>query len=236
MLSRYTTIVGARNQGELLAATVDFAEQLGFRTATAMLAIDHPNRATEFFAVDNAPSASRSLVDDLERARRDPVMQHCKRSSVPIIWDQSTYVAGGQANLWEEQAAYGYATGITVASHLPGGRHVCIGVDRDRRLPRSEQTVARMVADLVLFAAHALEVAQCLLAPELPEQIDQRLTARELECFRWTMEGKTAWEVGSILGISEQTAVRHLNNGTQKLNCVNKHHAVIKALRLGLIR
>jgi DNA-binding CsgD family transcriptional regulator len=50
------------------------------------------------------------------------------------------------------------------------------------------------------------------------------------------MEGTTAWEVGSILGIGEQTAVRHLNNAAHKLNCVNKHQAVVKALRLGLVR
>lgn len=50
------------------------------------------------------------------------------------------------------------------------------------------------------------------------------------------MEGKTAWEVGAILSISEQTAVRHLNYATHKLGCVNKHQAVVEALRLGLIR
>jgi DNA-binding CsgD family transcriptional regulator len=65
---------------------------------------------------------------------------------------------------------------------------------------------------------------------------DVPLTTRELEALGWTMEGKTAWEVGEILGISEQTAVRHLNNATRKLDCVNKHHAVVKAMRLGLLR
>lgn len=49
------------------------------------------------------------------------------------------------------------------------------------------------------------------------------------------MEGKTAWEVGQILAISEQTAARHLNRAVRKLDCANKHHAVVKALRLGLI-
>lgn len=49
------------------------------------------------------------------------------------------------------------------------------------------------------------------------------------------MEGKTAWEVGTILGISERTAVLHVNNAMHKLGCVNKHQAVLKALRLGLI-
>jgi DNA-binding CsgD family transcriptional regulator len=38
------------------------------------------------------------------------------------------------------------------------------------------------------------------------------------------------------MGISERTAVSHINNAMHKLGCVNKHHAVLKALRLGLIR
>ena len=57
----------------------------------------------------------------------------------------------------------------------------------------------------------------------------------ELEALRWTMEGKTAWEVGTILGISERTAVLHVNNAMHKLGCASKHQAVLKALRLGLI-
>lgn len=66
--------------------------------------------------------------------------------------------------------------------------------------------------------------------------VNTHLTPRELECLRWTMEGKTAWEVGTILGISERTAVLHLNNAMHKLDCSSKHQAVLKALRLGLIR
>ena len=67
--------------------------------------------------------------------------------------------------------------------------------------------------------------------PDVPN-----LTPREVESLRWTMEGKTAWEVGNILGISERTAVLHVNNAMHKLGCINKHQAVLKALRLGLIR
>ena len=93
-----------------------------------------------------------------------------------------------------------------------------------------------MLADLQLFATFAEEAATQILTPA---RVDlsalPRLTPREVECLSWTMEGKTAWEVGCILSISEQTAVRHLNNATKKLDCVNKHHAVVKAMRLGLI-
>lgn len=83
--------------------------------------------------------------------------------------------------------------------------------------------------------AFALQVGACWLACESPPPDYSAVTARELECLRWTAEGKTAWEVGRILGISAQTAARHLNNAARKLGCVSKHQAVVKALRTKLI-
>jgi DNA-binding CsgD family transcriptional regulator len=163
------------------------------------------------------------------------VLQHCKRQTVPIIWNQDTYVANGVGDLWEQQAQYGYRTGIAMALHLPEGKHFLLGVDRDRALPTDPNELQRLVADLQLFAVHAQEAAMRLLVP--PEFQPERpaLTPRELEVLRWTMDGKTAWEVGAVLGISERTAVLHINNAMHKLKCVNKHQAVLKALRLGLI-
>jgi DNA-binding CsgD family transcriptional regulator len=111
-----------------------------------------------------------------------------------------------------------------------------LGVDRDRPLPSDRHELTRVVADLQLFAVHALDAAMRVLVPGAASPDGPSMTPRELEALRWTMDGKTAWEVGSILGITERTAVLHLNNAMRKLGCVNKHQAVLKALRLGLIR
>lgn len=92
------------------------------------------------------------------------------------------------------------------------------------------------MADARRYAMPAQSFATCVRACESTPRDYQSLTPRELECLRWTAEGKTAWEVGQILGISAQTAARHLGNATQKLGGVNKHHAVVKALRMKLIR
>jgi DNA-binding CsgD family transcriptional regulator len=137
--------------------------------------------------------------------------------------------------LWEEQAQFGYSTGIAMALHMPEGRHFVLGVDRDKPLPSDAGELQRVVADLQLFAVHAQEAALRLLLPEPMQPEKPALTPRELEALHWTMEGKTAWEVGAILGISERTAVLHVNNAMHKLGCVSKHAAVLKALRLGLI-
>jgi DNA-binding CsgD family transcriptional regulator len=163
-------------------------------------------------------------------------MQHCKIQSVPIVWDQSTYVDAQQGEKWEHQAQFGYRCGISSAMHLPHGLHFLYGVDRPEPLTACAEELIRITADLQLFAVHAQETAMRTLLPApVGESEVPALTRRELECLRWTMDGKTAWELGRILGIAEQTAVRHLHNASHKLVCVNKHQTVLKALRLGLI-
>ena len=93
-----------------------------------------------------------------------------------------------------------------------------------------------MVAYLQLFAVHAQDAALRILAPSSVEPGLRQLTPRELEVLRWTMEGKTAWEVGNVLGISERTAALHAIHVTRKLRCANKLQAVLKAISLGLLR
>ncbi|KQV99543.1 hypothetical protein ASC87_02250 [Rhizobacter sp. Root1221] len=230
-------VMQAGSREEFLSEIVRFTQQLGFQTVSATMVLDHVLAESEFITVDNAPEAFRTAFLSRENWRRDPVMQHCKRQSVPIIWGQSTYTDGGQGDVWEEQARYGYRAGIAMALHLPEGRHFMLGVERDQQVPSDPTELTRIVADLQLLTVHAQEAAVRIFVPVAPDKsVAASLTPRELEALRWTMEGKTAWEVGNILGISERTAVLHVNNAMHKLGCVNKHQAVLKALRLGLLR
>jgi DNA-binding CsgD family transcriptional regulator len=197
--------------------------------------IDHGLGKSEFINIDNAPVGFNDTYSSTALQRQDPVMQHCKRQTVPIIWNQDTYVEKGAGELWEHQAEFGYRTGIAMALHMPEGRHFALGVDRDQPLPEDREELQRLVADLQLFAVHAQDAALRLLVPLAMQPERPALTPREVEALHWTMEGKTAWEVGAVLGISERTAVLHVNNAMHKLGCVSKHQAVLKALRLGLI-
>lgn len=232
----YASVLGATSRDDLKREIVGFAQRLGFETVAASTVIDHFRGEPEFITIDNTPDAYRDAFEDPSNCGVDPVLQHCKRHSIPIIWDQRTYVDAGVGEKWEAQAKFGYRTGIGIALHLPEGRHFVLGVDRNEPLPTSAYELTRIVADLQLFAVLAQEASQRILLPAPPQPDLPSLTPRELESLRWTMEGKTAWELANILGISERTAGLHLNNATHKLGCVNKHQAVLKALRLGLIR
>jgi DNA-binding CsgD family transcriptional regulator len=69
------------------------------------------------------------------------------------------------------------------------------------------------------------------------QDADQELliSARELDCLKWTAVGKTALEASIILGISERTVRFHLNAAREKLDCVTTTQAVAKAIVNNLI-
>jgi len=233
--SGFSSVLEAESREDFRGEVIRFTTALGFNTVSALAVVDRGIGMADFAAVDNAPPGYAEAINDALSMRRDPVMQHCRRNTVPIIWDQHTYTEIGLGELWEEQARFGYRTGIAMALHLPAGRHFALGVERDQPLPADRRELTRLVADLQLFVVHAQEAAMRILAPQARPQEGPTLTPRELEALRWTMEGKTAWEVGRILGISERTAVLHVHNAMRKLDCASKHQAVLKALRLGLI-
>jgi len=231
----FQSVLNASSEDSFRDEVIRFANDLGFNYVSAMTVIDRSRTESEFLCIQNTPREYLDLFLNAKSARQDPVMQHCKRMSVPIIWSQRTYVDCRLGELWEEQAAYGLGTGIALALHFPEGRHFMLGVDRDEPLPADRGALTRLVADLQLFAVHAQDAAQRLYLPSVHEETRPKLTKREVEALQWTMEGKTAFEVGAIMSVTERTAVMHLQNAMHKLDCVSKHQAVIKAMQLGLI-
>lgn len=62
-----------------------------------------------------------------------------------------------------------------------------------------------------------------------------RLTTRQLECLAWVQEGKSAHDIGKILGISGRTVDGHLAAACEALGVRRRIQAVIKARGLGLL-
>jgi DNA-binding CsgD family transcriptional regulator len=231
----YLSVLEAKNEDQFRSVVIRFAQRLGFETVSAMVAVDRVGTQSEFIAVHNTPLAYLQTYEDVGHGRRDPISQHCKRSSVPIAWGQKNYLDSGAIELWEHQAQFGYRNGVAMALHMPEGRHFLLGVDRDQPLPSDPAELTRIVADLQLFAVHAQDTALRVLVSEGARPDLPALTPRELDVLRWTMDGKTAKAVARQMNISERTALWHIQNAMFKLGCNSRHQAVLKALRLGLI-
>jgi DNA-binding CsgD family transcriptional regulator len=228
------SVLEARNEDEFRGVVLRFARRLGFDLASAMTVVDQPSGQAQIVTIHNTPLTYLRIASDPATFRRDPVMQFCKCSGLPIVWGQGTYLQGDAVDLWEQQAPFGFCAGIAMALHLPRGRHFMVGVDRDQPLSKDPCEVARMTSEQSMFTVHAQDIALRLFGS--PEKADHRpLSKRELEVLRWTMEGHIAQQVGDRLGIAERTVNMHSRHAIKKLGCASKHQAVLKALRLGLI-
>lgn len=213
-----------------------FAQSMDFGIVSAALAVDQPGEKPLFVMIGNTPEGFLEASRNLESVQRDPVLKRLKASSTPFVYDQSLYIEENAADLWEEQAVYGYRTGISMALHMPAGRHFLLGVNRDEPLPTEDTALTRLLADLQLLAVYAQETAVRVLLPEAaPTSPIPHLTTREREVLQWTREGKSAWAVGQILAMSEHTVNYHLRNAMRKLAVSSKHMAILKAISLGLI-
>lgn len=61
------------------------------------------------------------------------------------------------------------------------------------------------------------------------------LTQREGEALLWVAEGKTAWEAGTILGITEATTNAHIASAAAKLKASNRAHLITRAFVDGIL-
>jgi DNA-binding CsgD family transcriptional regulator len=68
-----------------------------------------------------------------------------------------------------------------------------------------------------------------------PSSASPLLSLREKEILGWVMQGKSTWDIATILDISERTVKFHVNSTMKKLSAVNRTHAVAIALRDELI-
>lgn len=76
---------------------------------------------------------------------------------------------------------------------------------------------------------------QDLFRPTVGER-PVRLSDRQLECLAWAQAGKSARDTGVILGISQRTVEKHLEQAYVALDVRTRIQAVVKARELGLLR
>ncbi len=236
-LQRCEQVSHAKDFSSFKQGLVEAAHDLGFGLISGVMIIERPSPSakTVYLPIGNTPAEFVAASGDLENVKRDPVQQHMARSHTPLVYDQRLYAEAGAGDLWEMQAPFGYRNGIAVSVLMPMHRRFLLGVDRDEALPRDSDKLSRMIADLQLLAIHAQDAAGRVLVPsEAPPNMPQ-LKPRQLEILRLTMEGKSAWVVGSLLGISENTVNYHMKQLFDKLDVSSKHHAVRKAMELGLL-
>lgn len=173
--------------------------------------------------------------DRLKLWRMDPLRTQGGKRRQPIVWDSRHLVADYRERelVWNPLIAAGFHNFIAVPIYSPVGRcDVFVGLAAEFRRPARETN--RIVDEFVVIAYHLATFVD--RQPAADGDARPHVTAREIECLRWTAQGKTAWEVATILGIAERTVNFHLRNAMDKLQACSKHQAALKAVQAGLLK
>jgi DNA-binding CsgD family transcriptional regulator len=161
----------------------------------------------------------------------DPVMRYCMASTMPITWDQNFAVSrrtAAEDRMMEDAAAYGVIQGISVATHGPGAEIGILSLYSSVPAKEFSRLAAMRVHQVHLMAIHLHYAMQETFG--VKEGAPVVLTKRENEVMLWTAEGKTAWEIASILKCTERTVNAHVKNIMNKMGVFSKTHAVSKFL------
>ncbi|UPJ68577.1 LuxR family transcriptional regulator [Bradyrhizobium sp. 191] len=165
--------------------------------------------------------------------RIDPVVQHVQTARGPFRWSD-THSGGGfsrdQHHFFEKCRELGVHSGITIPMRGPARETDLISLSFREHGSLMPDRSAYIYMLCVQYWLKYCEIADRRDAPCVT------LTAQELECLKWCKEGKTNWEIGEILSISQKTVEFHVGNAMRKLGAGNRITAVIMGIKNGLIQ
>jgi DNA-binding HTH domain-containing proteins len=186
--------------------------------------------------ITNYPPAWLNVYDERGLMKLDPIRKYCATHIVPVLWTDldstDNQLSDEEREVMTLAANHGLSTGLSVPASAPSGQTAYFSL-ASSKIDFSDQNL-----QTVLFASHTF--MQYLLEAYLRIDVEEnpkvaQLTDRELECVFWACEGKTAWEMSQIVGITERTINFHLTSVIKKLGASNRQHAVAKAVLYGLV-
>ncbi|WP_172597597.1 helix-turn-helix domain-containing protein [Sulfuriflexus mobilis] len=170
----------------------------------------------------------------------DPLIGSVLLNKRPVMWDDSWDRLPAQNSLSSIGAMryFGHSQGVIYPMPLRGtqDKYMLFVFAFDVRLvnaSNSEKTT-NLLWHTEILLNHVCKDLHRLHTDTLDVQtqrfLKRPLTDRETQVLEWATKGKTAWEIATILSISERTVKFHLSNIYQKLDVVNRQQAVARAV------
>ncbi|MES2126772.1 MAG: XrtB/PEP-CTERM-associated transcriptional regulator EpsA [Pseudomonadota bacterium] len=159
--------------------------------------------------------------------------KHCRAGvELPAVSGPDGALASFQGEL--DTLGYGNAL-VHGSGQLTGGSTLFALL----RMPGKASTRHAYFFDLLLPCLHMallrLPAGPDALARQLLSSIERPVSAREAEILHWVREGKSNYEIGRILGISDLTVKNHLQRVYKNLGVSNRTQAVSRCQALRVL-
>ncbi|GAA0739807.1 LuxR family transcriptional regulator [Sphingomonas sp. ABOLD] len=179
-------------------------------------------------SLTNFPAEWRRRYDRAALGRQDPVIAAVTRRVGPVDWREiaeSAALTSAEADTLALAAAHGLRGGVSMAVHLPGKRELLVSFagSQQRRTEPSVTAAAWMVAAQACNCWRRLE-------PAPPPIATRPLTRRQRECLVLVAQGKSDWDIGQILGLSDQTVHAYIGAIRSRYGSAKRVQLVVRAL------
>ena len=208
---------------------------LGFPHFACCSHVDPLHPPPHAVVMHNYPAAWARHFSEARLHEIDPVLLRAERDPIPFFWDpvfSAEPLTKSQRRVLAEASGFGLAHGYTAPLHLswlPGSlRASCSVIPESPRIdPRSYPMVDALATYLYAFACRRRTPWRMALPSDL--------TPRERECLTLAALGKTDWDIGHVLSLSETTVHTLVERAKRRVGAATRMQAVVLALMSGEI-
>lgn len=222
-------ITSAPEAEGLTAVLENVSKQMGFRYFALTHHVEMARDGAKVGRIHNYPSQWAAYHDKNALGISDPVHRASHTSCAGFLWsDMETMIplTSEDRRILALSREYGVGDGFTVPANVPGESSGSCSFANATDIPVDEATLP--LAQLVGILA--FERARRCWGIRSFEKCPPRLTDRQRDCLLWVGRGKSDWEIGHILGITEDTVDRHLTNARERYGAPKRTVLLVRAL------
>jgi LuxR family quorum-sensing transcriptional regulator LasR len=229
-------LMNASSSDEAFTSLQSAVQNLGFDKMLFAVMPQPKVNPKDVFMRTTYPSEWRKHYDDQNMRVVDPTVGHCFKSSAPMVWVPQSFQTEAQQSLYEEASSFGLRVGVTLPIHGPEGELGMLTCVRDEAPGQGFlKDLQHNLMALALLRDVAFDWTSKYIRVADAQEKPPVLTTREVDVLQWMTAGKTAWEIGRILSISEAGVNFHISNLRTKFNVSKRNDVVLKAIRMGLV-
>jgi LuxR family quorum-sensing system transcriptional regulator CciR len=230
LAAEFAERAGGVSELSALASLVETAaRELGFRYVALVHHGGPANLPEGRLHLQNYPEAWVAQFQERGLHRHDPVQHAASVRLGGFGWaglEQLIDLTSAQRTVLQESRKAGLGEGYTVPLHAPSGHPASCSF-----VTAVGEPFPHRVASAVESVAHsAFAIASQLLGNGKPAN---RLTSRQRECVVLMAQGKTDWEIGRILGLSEESVTKYLNAARRRFGVARRTQLALAALASG---
>lgn len=211
------------------------AETLGFDYYSLIHHVSGGLAGRGSIRIVDYPESWQELIRARGYYRDDPVLAASEKSVTAFDWSdlgEIIELTPKQAEFmeaWAQQAGMG--GGFTIPVRIPGeyAGSCSFCTKSGRALPVHAFPAAQYIGCFAFEAARRVTQRESLQPVEdlLPFQ---PLTQRQFDCVVMIARGKSDWDAGRILGISDQTVHKHIEEAKRRYGVSTRMQLVVRAL------